>query len=830
MLENRVSTQLLTAAVFVGIFLVGSGTSRTNAQVASQYPTTPFISPAAGTYARGVTVTITDATLGATIYYTTDGSQPTIASKQYTAPISIPTAQATVTIRAFGVKGGLYGSATSATYTIVPPLPQLPAPSFSLAQGYYMSAQSVSLAGAQAPAVIHYTIDGTNPTAASPVYDGTPFHIAQQTTIKAFVTAISGYTASPVVAQTYSVIPATPFVSPAAGTYTTGVNVTITDTTPGSIIYYTTDGSTPTVASTRYTAPLPLPAKSIQETIRAFATLDGVSGSATSSKFTISPQIPVPAPVISPATGSYSTNKIVTILDSLSGAQIYYTLDGSTPASKATLYTGPFYFPPGQTGARVVKAIALMPGYLPSTISQSTMTLTFPAGVVATATIDSGAAAATIPRDFLGFSHEWGAAQAFMGQNSSGVNNIYRQLVSTLATSMGGNLIVRIGGGSTDQSGPATAETVIPFAQLAQAAHVKFILGVNLGSNNIELAEQQAQTYTAGVPSSSLSAIEIGDEPDGYASNGLRPSTYSFNDYLSQYQQWSQGVVSSSNQAVAISGPALGGAGWMAAAQDAVADSSLKAAVVTQHKYVACYYAATPLPTNILLQPASSTTSMLYGVATYVEASHQVHSPFRIAEMNSICNGGQPGVSNTFSSALWAIDTMFEFANVGVDGVNWNTNADNGPYDLFDFSSPLNGKYYLLGVRPLYYGLLFFAKAAGNNAQMLPVTTLTNSNIKVWATKDSLGHGHLVIINKELTAAGNVQVTLSGYSSGTVSALKGNGYSATNGITLAGQTYDGSSDGTLKGSPQTQTIGPVEGVWTIPVDPMSAVLVDLQPN
>ncbi|MGA2871117.1 MAG: ArsC/Spx/MgsR family protein, partial [Verrucomicrobiota bacterium] len=42
-------------------------------------------------------------------------------------------------------------------------------------------------------------------------------------------------------------------------------------------------------------------------------------------------------------------------------------------------------------GLTKAKAIALMPGYLPSTISQSTMTLTFPAGVVATATIDSGA-------------------------------------------------------------------------------------------------------------------------------------------------------------------------------------------------------------------------------------------------------------------------------------------------------------------------------------------------------------------------------------------------------------------------------------------------------
>jgi Chitobiase/beta-hexosaminidase C-terminal domain len=350
MLHNRFldatgfSVELLTAAVLAVVVLVGQGAGRANAQV---IPTTPFISPAAGTYSSGITVTITDATVGTTIYYTTNGSAPTVASSLYTGPITIPTAVATETIRAFGVLAGVYGSATSATYSIVPPLPQLPAPAFSPAQGYYMGAQSVSLAGSQLGGVIHYTIDGTNPTAASPVYSGTPINVAQQTTIKAYLTAINGYSASPVVAQTYSIIPTTPFISPASGNYIREVTVTITDATPGAILYYTTDGSTPTVASPRYTAPISIPAEPIREKIRAFATLAGVSGSTASSIFTITPQVPVPAPVISPATGSYSTNKSITISDSLSGANIYYTLDGTTPASEATPYAGPFYFPPG---------------------------------------------------------------------------------------------------------------------------------------------------------------------------------------------------------------------------------------------------------------------------------------------------------------------------------------------------------------------------------------------------------------------------------------------------------------------------------------------------
>jgi hypothetical protein len=825
-----VSSKMLAATVLGVVVLVGQGLGCANAQaIGTQIPTTPFISPATGTYTKGVTVTITDATPDTIIYYTTDGSAPTVASEHYTGPVSIPTAPTTETVRAFGVKAGVYGSATSATFTIVPQLPELPTPSFSLAQGYYMGAQSVSLAGSQLGGVIHYTIDGTTPTASSPIYDGTPIHVAERTTIKAFVTAISGYSASPIVAQTYSIIPTTPFISPAAGTYTKGVTVTITDGTPNTIIYYTTDGSTPTVASSGYTAPISIPTESIQETVRAFATLDGVSGSATSSEFTISPLAPAPTPVISPVTGSYSANPIITIADSLSGATIYYTIDGSTPRSQSTLYSGRWSLPQTQIGTTVVKAIAVMAGYLPSAVSQSTITLSLPSGVVATAVVNANIAAIAVPSDFLGFSHEWGVAQTIMGQTKTGVNQIYRKLVDTLSASMGGPLVLRIGGGSTDLSGPATADTVVPFAELAQVSNVKFILGVNLGANDLALAEQQAGTFTSGIPSAALVGLEIGNEPDGYSSNGLRPSTYSYSDFLPQYQAWAKGVSTVTSPQAPIAGPTLGGVlPWEPYAQADLANSSLQASIVTQHKYVACYYASSPLPANILLLPTSSTGSLWY-LQTYVTAAHQVHARLRIGELNSICNGGQLGVSNSFSSALWAIDTMFEYANIGVDGVNWHTNADGGAYDLFHFNSWEN-TFVLKGVNPLYYGLLFFSEAAGQNAQLLNSSTLSGANIKVWVTKDGLGHAHLVVINKEPSVTGNVQITLAGYSSGMISRLTASSYEATSGVTIGGQTYDGSTDGTLQGSVQTQTIYPAEGVWTIPVGPMSAVSVDLQPN
>jgi glucose/arabinose dehydrogenase len=85
---------------------------------------TPTFNPAAGTYTTAQSVTLTDASLGANIYYTTNGSVPTISSTLYTAPITVAT---TTTIQAKAIVTGWIDSAVaSATYTIQPAPPAAP--------------------------------------------------------------------------------------------------------------------------------------------------------------------------------------------------------------------------------------------------------------------------------------------------------------------------------------------------------------------------------------------------------------------------------------------------------------------------------------------------------------------------------------------------------------------------------------------------------------------------------------------------------------------------------------------------------------------------------
>jgi hypothetical protein len=151
---------------------------------------TPTFSPAAGTYSSAQSVTISDATSGATIYYTTNGTTPTTSSTQYTGPITV---SSTETLEAIAVATGDTNSAVaSAAYTIM--LPVVSTPTFSPAAGTYTSAQSVSISDATSGATIYYTTNGTTPTTSSTQYTG-PITVSSTETLQAIAVATGTPTA-----------------------------------------------------------------------------------------------------------------------------------------------------------------------------------------------------------------------------------------------------------------------------------------------------------------------------------------------------------------------------------------------------------------------------------------------------------------------------------------------------------------------------------------------------------------------------------------------------------------------------------------------------------
>jgi len=176
----------------------------------------PAFTPAAGTYATAQTVTISDATSGATIYYTTNGTTPTTSSSVYSAPITVSSTQ---TLKAIAVASSSGTSATSsAVYTITP---QAAAPVFSLVSGTYGASQSVTITDSTSGASIHYTTDGSTPTASSTLYTGA-ITVSATETVKAIATA-TGYSASSVSSAAYTISSTAPVVNYATQFSTTGL-------------------------------------------------------------------------------------------------------------------------------------------------------------------------------------------------------------------------------------------------------------------------------------------------------------------------------------------------------------------------------------------------------------------------------------------------------------------------------------------------------------------------------------------------------------------------------------------------------------------------------
>ncbi len=156
----------------------------------------PVYSPAAGTYTSTQTVTITSTTSGASINYTINGTTPSAtAGTLYSGPVAIG---ATTTLKAIAFKTGFTSSAvTSGVYTIN--LPTAAAPTFSPVAGMYTNAQTVTIASTTSGASIHYTTDGTTPSATAGTLYAGPVAIGATTTLKAIAVSRPG---SPAARQT----------------------------------------------------------------------------------------------------------------------------------------------------------------------------------------------------------------------------------------------------------------------------------------------------------------------------------------------------------------------------------------------------------------------------------------------------------------------------------------------------------------------------------------------------------------------------------------------------------------------------------------------------
>lgn len=283
-------------------------------------------------------ISITSATPGVTIYYTTNGDDPTNGSTQYTAPFDL--GYETTTIKAIAIHQTIPESLIS-TFSV----PQLDTPQLS-----FNNANN-KLTITSDGDYIYYTTDGSEPIIGTSSTYSEPLTLLNATTVKA-IAVKSGYYKSQIASKFVGKV-ATPVIQ------LNGRDVvSITTGTTGAEVYYTTDGTTPDASCTRYLDPITVNVSSIP--FKAIAVLDDY----------ISSDIATSTIVLTCGTPTIRHDGMTFIIDAPSfpaqGTTIRYTTDGSTPTESSTLYTGtPVPF--SEYGI-TVSAIAWADGYNPSAV------------------------------------------------------------------------------------------------------------------------------------------------------------------------------------------------------------------------------------------------------------------------------------------------------------------------------------------------------------------------------------------------------------------------------------------------------------------------------
>ena len=243
-----------------------------------EYVANPEITPASGSvFATSQTITMTCASEGATIHYTTDGSEPTVESPVYRRfRISGKT---TIKARAY-LEDGASSDMVTAEYA----LGQCPDPVIASAGGttFQHSGNEVSIGYDCEEGVVRYTTDGSEPTSESPVYEGA-FTIDETTVVKAKAFSDNYFDSAVVTAElTREWLTVETPVIDAPETFTgSKTMVKITCATEGAIIRYTINGSEPNSHSPRYTGPFAVEATT---TVKAYATLADSVSSAVATK------------------------------------------------------------------------------------------------------------------------------------------------------------------------------------------------------------------------------------------------------------------------------------------------------------------------------------------------------------------------------------------------------------------------------------------------------------------------------------------------------------------------------------------------------------------
>jgi len=469
-----------------------------------------------------------------------------------------------------------------------------------------------------------------------------------------------------------------------------------------------------------------------------------------------------------------------------------------------------------------------------------------------------------VPGSFLGFSLEYDGLAKWEGLQGGPVDPVLVQLIRNLGGAGRGAPVLRIGGNSSDVSWwnpgrrrrPAgvrydiTRRWLQRTSGLLRETGARVILGLNFAARGRSIGPDWARAALAGLPRGSIEAFEAGNEPDLYGVVPLyqthgssqagpagynrysRGRSYRFGRYLAEFGRFARRVTRAV-PGTRLAAPGFATPRWMGALPRFVGAQRGHLGLVTYHRYPLrpCHIrpGAAQYPTIEHLLSERSSRGLAERVARYAAQAHDARLPFRIDEMNSVSCGGTRGVGNSFASALWATDALFELARAGVAGVNFHGRTHTF-YSPFYFRRQHRfPRRWVAQVAPVYYGMLLFAQATPNGATVLPVRATTRGNLKLWATVDRSKTLRVVLINKERDASSPVRLVIPGAREpGTLERLLAPALNSREGISLGGQSFGAlTSTGQLGGRRHSESIAGQNGTYTVPMAPGSAALLTI---
>ena len=392
-----------------------------------------------------------------------------------------------------------------------------------------------------------------------------------------------------------------------------------------------------------------------------------------------------------------------------------------------------------------------------------------------------------ISSQFMGLSFE---ASTLATQHFASTNRVFRQLLANLGTG-----VLRFGGNYVEHTfwsrekgavfpdakavlGPADLDRLFAFSRDIQWP---VILGLNLGALMPEMAADEA-AYAVEAGGAQLLAFEIGNEPELYRKNGVRGTNYVYSDYRRELDVY-RGAMHARLKKVPLCGPAhASNFGWLT---NFLNDARSDVVLASRHHYPMSadpsFKPDNPRYTSLenLLSAATMKASAKL-IREHQQASSKMGVPLRVGETNTASRGGKAGVSDSFASALWAVDYLFTVAELGVEGVNFHAYFRCGGYTPVCWDAKT-------GYRPLpiYYGLLLFKAVGGGRP--LPVTCETSANLAAHAVLAADGGQRVILVNKERGRAVRVRIEGSAADrTATLLRLSAPSLESTTGILLGG--------------------------------------------